>query len=93
MQPVVDAGLADLVEPTHPITDEVRLVPSPGHSPGHVCVLIESRGEQALITGDATHHPVQWAEPDWGMTGDFDGAVGAESRRRLRREHGGRAPS
>ena len=90
VQPVVAAGLADLVEPTHRLTGEVRLVPSPGHSPGHVCVLIESGGERALITGDATHHPVQWAEPDWGMSGDFDGAQGAETRRRLRAEHGGR---
>jgi glyoxylase-like metal-dependent hydrolase (beta-lactamase superfamily II) len=86
--PIVDAGLVDLVEPDHVLTDEVRLVPTPGHSPGHVSVLIRSAGEQALITGDATHHPVQWAEPDWGMAGDWDGAMGAETRRRLRDEHG-----
>jgi len=86
--PVVEAGLADLVETDHRITDEVRLVPTHGHSPGHVSVLIESGGEQALITGDATHHPVQWAEPDWGMAGDWDSAMGTETRRRLRAEHG-----
>jgi glyoxylase-like metal-dependent hydrolase (beta-lactamase superfamily II) len=87
--PVVEAGLADLVEPDHRLTGEVRLVPTPGHSPGHVSVLIESGGERALITGDATHHPVQWAEPGWGMTADSDSALGAESRRRLIAEHGG----
>jgi len=86
--PIVDAGLADLVEPDHRLTDEVRLVPTPGHSPGHVSVLIESGGQQALITGDATHHPVQWAEPGWGMSGDWDGEMGGETRRRLRAEHG-----
>ena len=86
--PVVDAGMADLVETDHRVTDEVRFVPTHGHSPGHVSVLIESGGEQALITGDATHHPVQWAEPDWGMSGDWDGPMGAETRRRLRAEHG-----
>ena len=51
-------------------------------------VLIESRGERALITGDATHHPVQWAEPDWGMPADSDPEMAAATRRRLRAEHG-----
>ena len=87
--PVVDAGLADLVDADHRITTEVRLVPTPGHSPGHVSVLIESGGARALITGDATHHPVQWAEADWGMAGDWDGPMGAASRRALIAEHGG----
>ena len=82
------AGLADLVETDHEVTGEVRLVPTHGHSPGHVSVLIESGGERALITGDATHHPVQWAEPDWGMAADSDSAGAAETRRRLRAEHG-----
>ena len=63
--------------------------PPPATPPATSASSSSPRGEQALITGDATHHPVQWAEPDWGMTGDFDGAVGAESRRRLRAEHGG----
>ena len=86
--PVVDAGLVDLVDPDHRVTDEVRFVPTPGHSPGHVSVLIESDGGRALITGDATHHPVQWAEPEWGMGGDWDAAQGANSRRQMRDEHG-----
>lgn len=88
--PVVAAGQADLVEVDHALTPEVRLVPTPGHSPGHVSVLIESGGEQALITGDATHHPVQWAEPGWGMAGDWDTAMSSQTRRELRQVHGGR---
>lgn len=86
--PVVDAGLVDLVEPDHRINEEIRFIPTPGHSPGHMSVLIESGSARALITGDATHHPVQWAEPDWGMGGDWDGPQGAESRRRMRDDHG-----
>lgn len=86
--PVMAAGLADLVDSDHRITDDVRFAASPGHSPGHVCVLIESAGERALITGDATHHPVQWAEPDWHMAGDWDAAMSSATRRHLRDEHG-----
>lgn len=87
--PVVDAGQAELVEPDHRLTGEVSFVPTPGHSPAHVSVLVESEGERALITGDATHHPVQWAEPDWGMHADWDSAMAAATRRALATEHGG----
>ena len=86
--PIMEAGLADLVEPDHVVTSAVRFIPTHGHSPGHMSVLIESGGERALITGDATHHPVQWAEPDWGMAADWDGAMGTRTREQLRSEFG-----
>lgn len=66
VQPVIDAGLACFVETNHRITGEIRLEPTPGHTPGHVSVTIESSGEEAFITGDAIVHPVQWAEIEWG---------------------------
>ncbi|TFG96782.1 MAG: MBL fold metallo-hydrolase [Myxococcales bacterium] len=84
VRPVLDAGQADLVEADHRITPELRLEPSPGHTPGHVCVAIEAQQEYALITGDATHHPVQWAETEWKMVADTDSAQASATRRRLR---------
>jgi glyoxylase-like metal-dependent hydrolase (beta-lactamase superfamily II) len=62
VRPIVEASRADLVESDHELTDEVWLEATPGHTPGHVAVRIASGGEQAMITGDLTHHPVQWAE-------------------------------
>ena len=47
VRPVVDAGLADLVPPDHKVTDDIRLELTPGHTPGHVAVRIESNGERA----------------------------------------------
>jgi len=70
--PVFEAGLVDLVADDQVIIDGVRLIPSPGHTPHHVSVLIESRGQSALITGDVAHHPCQLAHPDWGSASDFD---------------------
>ena len=87
VRPIVDAGLADLVPPDHKVTDEIRLELTPGHTPGHVAVLIESDGERALITGDLTHHPVQWAEPAWCAVPDTDLAQSEGTRRRLLAEH------
>lgn len=89
VEPVVAAGLADLVEMDHRVCAEVRLEPTPGHTPGHVAVHVESRGEHAFITGDLTHHPVQWAELDWKMPADTDSAQAAATRRRLIDEHAG----
>ena len=83
VRPIVAAGLADLVEPDHKICDTVRLVPTAGHTPGHVSVESSSQGQRAFITGDMTHHPVQWAEPDWRMPADVDGATASATRRRV----------
>lgn len=63
VRPIVDAGLAELVDMNHVLTPEVRLEPTPGHTPGHVSVRISSQGEEAVITGDLMHHPLQCAEP------------------------------
>ena len=76
-----------LVESDHELTDEVWLEATPGHTPGHVAVRIASGGEQAMITGDLTHHPVQWAEPDQPMSADTDSAEAARTRRRLATAH------
>jgi glyoxylase-like metal-dependent hydrolase (beta-lactamase superfamily II) len=87
VRPVVDAGLADFVAPDHQVTDAIRLEPTPGHTPGHVAVHIESAGQHAFITGDLAHHPVQWAEPSWAAAPDSDPEQSTATRRRLLAEY------
>ena len=81
VRPIVDAGLADLVETNHQLTDEVWLEPTPGHTPGHVSVRIRSAGEEAAITGDMIHHPCQIAHPDWSTVLDYDAQQSHRTRR------------
>jgi glyoxylase-like metal-dependent hydrolase (beta-lactamase superfamily II) len=81
--PVWETGLVDLVEADHRICDEVRLVPTPGHTPGHVSLRIASRGEEALITGDFMHHPCQIARPEWSSTADSDPTEAQRTRERM----------
>jgi glyoxylase-like metal-dependent hydrolase (beta-lactamase superfamily II) len=83
VRPVLEAGLAELVELDHRISPEIRLIPSTGHTPGHVCVRIDSGGEAAVITGDMSHHPCQLAHPDWSPRFDSDPAQSAATRARL----------
>jgi glyoxylase-like metal-dependent hydrolase (beta-lactamase superfamily II) len=79
--PVLDAGLADLVEMDHRVSDGIWLEPTPGHTPGHVSVRLHADGADAVITGDLMHHPVQVAEPAWQSAFDTDPAQARETRR------------
>ena len=90
VRPIVDAGLAELVDGDHALTPEVRLEPTPGHTPGHVCVRIASQGQEAVITGDLMHHPVQCAEPDWASNFDWDADAARATRRAFLARHADR---
>ena len=81
VMPIFDAGLVDLVDTDHQICAEVQLKSTPGHTPGHVSVMITSRGEQAFITGDFLHHPCQLAHPEWSSAPDSDPAQAIATRR------------
>lgn len=83
VQPVLDAGLADLVETNHRIADEIWLEPTPGHTPGHVSVRVSSRGQDAIITGDVLHNPIQCAEPDICSAACVDKEMSRKTRRDL----------
>jgi glyoxylase-like metal-dependent hydrolase (beta-lactamase superfamily II) len=72
IRPILDAGLATIVEMDARLSPEVSLMPTPGHAPGHVSVVIESGGARAVITGDLMHHPCQMARPDWSSGFDDD---------------------
>jgi glyoxylase-like metal-dependent hydrolase (beta-lactamase superfamily II) len=88
VRPLVEAGQVDLVDPEHVLTDEVRLVSTPGHTPGHVSVEILSGGESAVITGDLAHHPIEFLAPHWTMAADVDGAQCSDTRRRFVDQYG-----
>ncbi|MGW0819432.1 MBL fold metallo-hydrolase [Streptomyces viridiviolaceus] len=84
--PIEEAGLLDLVDiPAEgvEIAPGLRLLPTPGHTPGHIAVELTSQGETALITGDCIHHPVQLAHPAIGACVDIDPEQSEASRRKL----------
>jgi glyoxylase-like metal-dependent hydrolase (beta-lactamase superfamily II) len=83
IRPVFETGLATLVETDHRISNEVRLMPTPGHTPGHVSVLIESDGQTAIISGDALVHPCQIAHPEWVAPHEEDPALVIQTRNRM----------
>lgn len=81
--PVIEAGQAEVVGPDHTLGDLIDLIPTPGHTPGHVSVRIRSGGAEAVITGDALHSSAQCWYPDWQFRYDADGPAAVASRRML----------
>jgi glyoxylase-like metal-dependent hydrolase (beta-lactamase superfamily II) len=83
VKPIADAGKADLVASDQRLTEEITLIPTPGHSPGHMSIHIKSDGEEGLLTGDVAHHPCQMAHLDWSSTADSDPTQSQVTRREL----------
>lgn len=85
--PVVDAGLAEIVDMNHVVegnlTDGVWMEPAPGHTPGHVTIHLKGGGHDAIMTGDIFHHPILLAEPGLEMYADWDRAQLLQSRRKI----------
>lgn len=61
----------------------VRVLATPGHTPGHAAYVLESGGRRLLALGDSFHSPVQIEHPDWRVAVDADHEQAADRRRRL----------
>ena len=83
IKPVMEAGLVDLIPSDHKLTDEITMIPTPGHSPGHVSIHIQSDGAQGLLTGDVAHHPCQMWHTEWSASPDSDPAQSTKTKREL----------
>jgi len=83
VEPVIAAGLVDVVAENHRICPSLETQPAYGHTLGHSVVHLDSAGEQAWFTGDVFHHPIELIHPeiDAGTCDDF--AQTLITRRRL----------
>ncbi|MEU6745306.1 MBL fold metallo-hydrolase [Spirillospora sp. NPDC046719] len=84
--PIEQAGLLDTIDvPAEgvEIVPGLLLVPTPGHTPGHIAVQLTRQSATALITGDCIHHPVQFAHPAIGSCVDIDPEQSEATRRQL----------
>jgi glyoxylase-like metal-dependent hydrolase (beta-lactamase superfamily II) len=81
--PLRDAGSVDLVDGEREIASGVRLVPTPGHTPGHASVFIESEGEELVVLGDVAVHELQLADPDLVYVNEHDPELSAATRKQI----------
>ncbi len=84
--PVVQAGLADIIDTDDPVAvrqeigNGVWIEPAYGHSPGCVTVSAQADGAPALFWGDIVHHPVQMIRPELTLPFDHDQPTAAKTR-------------
>ena len=84
--PVMEAGLAEIVEGEHEVGDGMTIIPAPGHSPGHCYLRVEDGQDSGLFTGDSMHHPLQIAAPDVNSFACVDAEAARASRRKILEE-------
>jgi glyoxylase-like metal-dependent hydrolase (beta-lactamase superfamily II) len=81
--PIVEAKRAEIIKSDFAMNDQVRLLPTPGHSIDHFGVLVGRKGKDVLLAGDMIHSPLQGRYPELGMRIDYDSKQAGETRRRV----------
>lgn len=81
--PLEALGALELIDGDYEISPSLVTLHTPGHTPGHMTVVISSQGQQAYVLGDAFLTPIDVAEPDWVTTWDWSAAPVRETRRML----------
>jgi glyoxylase-like metal-dependent hydrolase (beta-lactamase superfamily II) len=79
--PVVEAKRADMVGHDFAIGDHLRILPTPGHTPGHVAFAMGKGKDEAVFVGDIMHSPLQLQHPELSPRFDVDGAQAAVTRK------------
>jgi glyoxylase-like metal-dependent hydrolase (beta-lactamase superfamily II) len=81
LRSLAELGLLTLVDGALQLTPEVSLLPTPGHTPGHMSVLVRSHRQMAMYLGDLCHHPLHFAHPDWVSCFDTDPQLTPSTRK------------
>ena len=81
--PLEKMGLLQLIKDGHVVSDEIKAISTPGHTPGHMSLMISSQGENGLVLGDVLHNTAQIENTDWVSRADIDPAQTRITRRNL----------
>ena len=81
VMPIVEAKRHEVVGDDHAIGDHLRILPTPGHTPGHSAFRLGKGKDEAVFSGDLIHSPLQALYPELSMKFDVDQAVAGTTRR------------
>ncbi len=79
--PIVEDNRSEIVSSDFAIGDHARILPTPGHTPGHVAFTLGRGKDDAVFSGDLMHTPLQARYPEISMKFDVDPAEAAKTRR------------
>jgi glyoxylase-like metal-dependent hydrolase (beta-lactamase superfamily II) len=83
LAPLENLGVLDLLSGEWALTSEITAVPTPGHTPGHMSLMVSSGGQRAIILGDVAIHPAQVTEADWYFVFELDQPQANRTRQEL----------
>jgi glyoxylase-like metal-dependent hydrolase (beta-lactamase superfamily II) len=83
IQPILDAGLVEIVSPGREVLPGMTLYAAPGHTPGQLILEVESEGELGMLVADVLHHPAQIYRPTWSSVFCEDPILASETRGRI----------
>jgi glyoxylase-like metal-dependent hydrolase (beta-lactamase superfamily II) len=79
--PYLKAGRFKPFDADTELVPGIRAVSTPGHTPGHTCYLVASKGSQLLVIGDLIHvEALQFAKPSVAMKFDADSTAAIAQR-------------
>ena len=81
--PLESLGVTESISGEHFLTREITAIPTPGHTPGSMGLVIKSESQLALILGDVFHSPAQIAQEDWVFSFDMDPNVAIQTRKQM----------
>jgi glyoxylase-like metal-dependent hydrolase (beta-lactamase superfamily II) len=84
-QPLEKAGQLRVLSGDTRLTDEVRVVVTPGHTRAHQSVVIESEGQVAMFLGALASWPIHLVRLAWVSAYDVEPLVSIETKRRVAR--------
>lgn len=83
VKPYFDAGKLRSFSGVTAILPGITAYPTPGHTPGHSCYVVESRGESIEFWGDIVHFAsVQFPKPEIAVAYDVDANAAAAQRKK-----------
>jgi glyoxylase-like metal-dependent hydrolase (beta-lactamase superfamily II) len=81
--PLMEQGLIDLLDDETNLAPGVTAIPTPGHTPGHMSLLLSSRNQRAVVLGDLVGSPMQITDSALPYAGDTDVEMGRATRERV----------
>lgn len=91
LDPLAATGQLTAVDGDQRLAAGLSVVATPGHTPGHQSVLLESAERTVLLTGDLLVHAVQLVAPELPYAHEADPVAARRSRVALLTELAGRA--
>lgn len=79
--PILRANRAEIVDHDFQLGDHMRILPTPGHTAGHVALCFGRKSDEAVMTGDLIHVPLQARYPELSFSNDYDPKLSGATRR------------